>query len=83
MWSADVEKTRDRCKKSLEYYKREGLNADDFHCSHYEECLNSQTKCNVVKQYSTANVEGIYNLFPIYELIHKYQLLNIMCHKII
>ena len=25
MWSADVDKTRDRCKKLLEYYKREGL----------------------------------------------------------
>ena len=30
-----------------------------------------------------ANVVGIYNFFPIYELIHKYQSLNITYHKII
>ena len=38
MWTADIEKTRDRCKKLQEYYESVGLNADDFHCSHYEEC---------------------------------------------
>ena len=27
-----------------------------------------------------ANVVGIYNFFPIYELIHKYQSLNIIYH---
>ena len=30
-----------------------------------------------------ASVVGIYNFFPIYELIHKYQSLNITYHKII
>lgn len=67
MWSADVDKTRDRCKKLLEYYKREGLNADDFHCSHYGECLNSQTKCNVVKQYSGGTV----GVTPFYDLSYN------------
>lgn len=48
MWKADIDKTKNRCEKLLEYYKIIGLNADDFHCSHYNECKNSQKKCNVV-----------------------------------
>lgn len=67
MWTADIEKTRDRCKKLLEYYKSVGLNADDFRCSHYEECKNSQKKCNVVKQYSGGTV----GITPFYDISYN------------
>lgn len=64
MWKADIDKTKNRCEKLLEYYKTAGLNADDFHCIHYNECKNSQKKCNVVKQYSGGTV----GITPFYDI---------------
>ena len=65
MWSVNIEKTRDRCRKLLNYYKQVGLNADDFHCNCYAECLNSQKNCNIVKQYSggTVGITPFYDIF--------------------
>ena len=64
MWSADLKKTEERIKKLSEYYDKMGLNADSFHCEHYEICSKSQKKCNVEKQYSGGTV----GITPFYDI---------------
>ena len=63
-WRADLEKTNERRSALEAYYKECGLNACDFHCSHYERCFLSQ-KEGYIRQYSggTAAIMPIYDLY--------------------
>ncbi len=65
-WDFNLEKTKERYKKLQNLYLNEGLNADNFHCKHYENCSNSQKK-DVVKQFSG----GTCGLMPFYDAKYK------------
>lgn len=65
MWQFDNEATKNRIARLDELYRRYGLNADNFGCSHYNECAKSQNKKKVCKQYSggTAAVSPFYDIY--------------------
>lgn len=74
MWSVDVEKTKKRYKELNDYYNLVGLNADNFHCSNYDSCIQSQKKANVIKQYSGGTVA----LSPFYDVCYDGTKIRIM-----
>lgn len=62
-WSFDTTKTQERYKALEEYYKLQGLNAEDFRCRFFAECAVSQ-KPGTIKQYSG----GTIGLSPFYDV---------------
>lgn len=62
-WRFDLIKTQQRYKKLSDFYHNYGLCADNFSCKNYKECLLSQKKSTVVKQFCG----GTAGLMPLYD----------------
>jgi hypothetical protein len=65
-WTFDEETTQKRYIQLKRYYKKQGLNADNFACTHFSNCLASQPN-GVRKQYSG----GTAGLTPFYDIAYN------------
>lgn len=65
-WKFDMARTQERYRTLKEYYDTRGLNADNFSCPKYPDCLGSQ-KEGTIQQY----LGGTAGLTPFYDVEYK------------
>ncbi|MCL4515668.1 MAG: hypothetical protein M1379_08815 [Firmicutes bacterium] len=65
-WKFDMARTQERYRALKEYYDTRGLNADNFSCPKYPDCLDSQ-KEGTIQQY----LGGTAGLMPFYDVEYK------------